>query len=151
LIIEETGTTLKVDELPKIQAVPGQLKQLFSNIISNAIKFRKTDVPPQIEIVSARLTPEETEQYKLPSDKKYYKIDITDNGIGFEDEYAEQIFKIFQRLHGKSEYPGSGIGLAICKKIVDYHQGRIFAVNIAGRGARFSIILPGNTDKTDIQ
>lgn len=152
LIVEETGTTINVAEMPaKVQGVPGQLKQLFSNIISNAIKFRKADVPPQVDIITEDIAAEEAEKYKLVPDKKYYKITISDNGIGFEDEYAEQIFKIFQRLHGKSEYPGSGIGLAICKKIVDYHQGRIYAENVVGKGARFSIILPEKTDKINTQ
>lgn len=81
-------------------------------------------------------------QHLLPPMGNYYKIEVTDNGIGFEDEYATRIFQVFQRLHGKSEYPGSGIGLAICKKIVEYHHGAIFAENIAGHGARFTFILP---------
>jgi signal transduction histidine kinase len=80
--------------------------------------------------------------HELSPHSSYYKIQVTDNGIGFEDEYATRIFQVFQRLHGKSEYPGSGIGLAICKKITEYHHGIIYAENIPGTGARFVFILP---------
>ncbi|PZF73355.1 sensor histidine kinase [Taibaiella soli] len=149
LVIEETNTTITQGDLPKITGVTVQMKQLFTNIINNAIKFRKKDTPVHIDIQQGSVSAEEVARWNLLPEKKYFKITIADNGIGFEDEYAERIFKIFQRLHGKAEYPGSGIGLAICKKIVDYHQGRIYAENIAGQGARFTIILPEKTEKTN--
>jgi len=142
LIIEETGTKIKSSGLPVIEAVHSQMKQLFMNILNNAIKFRKPDVPPEININAAVLSEAEAQQLRLPLKESYYKIQITDNGIGFEAEYAEKIFQIFQRLHAKSEYPGTGIGLAICKKIADNHGGLIYAENLPGQGANFTIILP---------
>ena len=87
---------------------------------------------------------EQTNKLLLPHEVVYYKIIVADQGIGFEQEYALRIFQIFQRLHGKAEYPGSGIGLAICKKIVDNHKGIIYAEGASGKGANFYIILPEN-------
>jgi signal transduction histidine kinase len=142
LIIEETGTVIKSAQLPVISAVASQMKQLFVNIINNAIKFHKPDVSPVITIESTVLGREEQIGFGLDANSRYYKIEISDNGIGFEPEYASRIFQVFQRLHGKSEYPGSGIGLAICKKIVEYHNGVIYAESQQGIGALFTIILP---------
>ena len=148
LVIEETSTTITSGTLPVIEAVHSQMKQLFSNILGNAIKFRKPDTPSVITVTSAPLTETEAVHLYLPSHREYHKLQITDNGIGFESEYAEKIFQIFQRLHAKSDYPGSGIGLAICKKIVDNHHGLIYAENIPGTGAQFTIILPAKQDKS---
>lgn len=142
LRIEETGTQLKVRELPVIEAVQTELRQLFNNLISNAIKFRKKDVTPVITISSHKLTHKEKSEYLIPFNQSYYRISIQDNGIGFEAVYSEKIFEIFQRLNGKSEYSGSGIGLAICKKIVENHDGLIHATGELGVGSSFSIILP---------
>ena len=128
--------------LPVIEAIPSQIKQLFDNLISNSIKFRRPDEHPLINIRSHRLTAKQKEQYHLNSTKNWFKIDFTDNGIGFEPEYTERIFQIFQRLHGKAEYPGSGIGLAICKKITEQHKGIINAAGKPNIGATFTIILP---------
>ena len=147
LIIEETGTIIDSHSLPKVDAIPSQMKQLFVNLISNAIKFRKPDVKPVITIENHLLVEEERQRFELPKGLVYYKITVTDNGIGFEDEYSTRIFQVFQRLHGKSEYPGSGIGLAICKKILEYHHGVIFAENVPGVGARFVFILPEHQEK----
>jgi PAS domain S-box-containing protein len=141
LKIEETKTTFNIDKLPEIDAVPSEMRQLFNNLLSNAIKFRKKDSIPVMQIQSNLLSDAEKVKLQLPFDKKYYKIRFIDNGIGFEQEYAEKIFQIFQRLHGKAEYPGAGIGLAICKKIVDNHEGIIYASS-TGDGATFTIILP---------
>ncbi|HEY5826710.1 MAG TPA: ATP-binding protein, partial [Cyclobacteriaceae bacterium] len=105
-------------------------------------KFKQSEVDPVITITSATLDKEEKNKYHLPLDSNYVKIEVSDNGIGFESEYAERIFQIFQRLHGKAEYAGSGIGLAICKKIVDNHEGIIFGEGTLGKGASFKIILP---------
>ena len=142
LTIEETGTVIHNTSLPVIDAITSQMKQLFVNLISNAIKFHKQDVTPVITIESNRLKEEEILAHELRHDTTYYKIEVSDNGIGFDEEYALRIFQVFQRLHGKSEYPGSGIGLAICKKILEYNHGIIYAENIPGSGARFTFILP---------
>ena len=142
LRIEETGTVIVSNQLPELDAIPSQMKQLFSNIISNAIKFRKSGTPPEITIFSEPLSQQEKIDLLLPGKSHYCKISFTDNGIGFDDEYAETIFKVFQRLHGKSEYPGSGIGLAICKKILEHHNGIIYAENVPGKGASFIMIMP---------
>ena len=142
LKIEETNAAIESEELPTLEVIPSQVKQLFDNLLSNSIKFRKDNIPPIIKITGAKLAIREKNQYNLRPEKNYFKITITDNGIGFEKEYAEKIFQIFQRLHGKSQYPGSGIGLAICKKIIENHHGLIFGEGIVGKGAIFTIILP---------
>ncbi len=141
LKIEETNTVIHCDGLPRLDAVAAQMKQLFTNLISNAIKFHKQDVAPVITISTEPISVEERQQYSLLK-KPYHKIVVADNGIGFEQEYATRIFQVFQRLHGKSEYPGSGIGLAICKKIMEYHHGIIFAESTEGIGSRFTLIIP---------
>lgn len=142
LLVEETATKIDCDKLPNIEASFSQMKQLFTNIINNAIKFRRQNVPSHINITSEQLSEDEKLINHLDVRNKYYKIEITDNGIGFDEEYSVRIFQIFQRLHGKAEYPGSGIGLAICKKIADHHHGLIFATGKEGEGACFTIILP---------
>lgn len=139
---KETNAAIKVSRLPSLQAVPSEMKQLFTNLVSNALKFRKPDAPPAIEIASSAVTKSEMEKLHLPSGKDFVRITVRDYGIGFEDAYATQIFQIFQRLHGKSEYPGSGIGLAICKKIVDNHSGLLYAEGNPGTGAHFHVVLP---------
>jgi len=142
LKIEETVAEIKSGMLPVIEAIPSQMKQLFDNLLSNSIKFRRHDEYPLINIRSQRLTAKQKEQYHLDTSKNWFKIEFTDNGIGFEPEYSERIFQIFQRLHGKAEYPGSGIGLAICKKITEQHKGIIQAAGKPNNGATFTIILP---------
>jgi light-regulated signal transduction histidine kinase (bacteriophytochrome) len=142
LKIEETNTKIESDVLPVIDAIPMQMRQLFTNLFTNAIKFRKGDTNPEIHIKSSVLSDEEIENNHLRHNTKYYKIIVTDYGIGFDQEFSMKIFQIFQRLHGKAEYPGSGIGLAICKKIVENHMGRIYAESELDRGADFVIILP---------
>lgn len=142
LVIEETGTTIHSDKLPNIIASSVRMKQLLNNVIGNSIKFIKPGVPPVINIASSVLTANEKKEYPLNEDLVYYKIAISDNGIGFEEEYSQKIFQVFQRLNGKSEYPGSGIGLAICKKIVEQHHGVIYAEGVLGKGATVFIILP---------
>lgn len=143
LKIEETGTQVVITSpLPKIEAIYSEMKQLFSNVMSNAIKFRKQDVQPVITINAHKATKPEKLHYELKQSETYFVVDIKDNGIGFDQEYAEKIFQIFHRLHGKSEYPGSGIGLAICKRIIDNHHGTISAISAALQGATFTIVLP---------
>ena len=142
LKIEETSTDIKSETLPVIDAIPMQMRQLFTNLFTNAIKFKGEDSTPVIEIKCAELSEEEKEANHLRQNSKYYKITVKDYGIGFDQEFSLKIFQIFQRLHGKAEYPGSGIGLAICKKIVENHSGRIFAESEPGKGAEFITILP---------
>ncbi|MEJ7588056.1 MAG: ATP-binding protein [Ferruginibacter sp.] len=142
LIIAETNTTVKVGTLPSIEAVSSQMLQLFVNILNNSIKFRVPTIPPRIEINARPLDLEEKIKFQLFTESTYYLLTIQDNGIGFEQQYATKIFQLFQRLEGKSEYPGTGIGLSICKKIITNHKGIIFAEGEPGKGARFSIILP---------
>jgi light-regulated signal transduction histidine kinase (bacteriophytochrome) len=142
LKIEETYSTLHTEVLPVIEAIPSQMKQLFDNLLNNSIKFRKPGSHPVVTIRCLRLSRRQKEQHHLDPANTWYKIDFSDNGIGFEPEYNERIFQIFQRLHGKTEYPGSGIGLAICKKITDQHKGLIYATGEPDNGATFTIILP---------
>jgi signal transduction histidine kinase len=115
---------------------------LFQNLLSNSLKFVREGVQPEIKIRHSWLSAEESLNYQLQDAERYHKIEFIDNGIGFENEFAGKIFAIFQRLHGRSEYEGSGIGLAICKKIVEHHGGLIFAGGTPGEGATFTIILP---------
>jgi signal transduction histidine kinase len=128
--------------LPALDAIPSQMKQLFDNLLNNSIKFKRAGVPPVITIRCFRLSRRQKEQHHLDAGITWFRIDFADNGIGFEPEYNQRIFQIFQRLHGKTEYPGSGIGLAICKKIIDQHKGLIYATGEPDNGATFSIILP---------
>jgi signal transduction histidine kinase len=140
--IEETKTTVGYDNLPVVEGYHTQLKQLFVNLIANAIKFKKLNERPQVRITSEIVTHESFPDLPLLKGIPYVKIVVQDNGIGFEQEFSERIFMIFQRLNGKSEYSGSGIGLSICKKIVDNHHGFIFASGVPDHGATFTILLP---------
>ncbi|MEL7468289.1 MAG: PAS-domain containing protein [Pseudomonadota bacterium] len=135
--IEETKTQFEIDSLPKIDADPAQMRQLFQNIISNAIKFRDADREPLIKIKNRILTPSAQENFN-----EICEIRISDNGIGFNEKYKEKIFAIFQRLHGKNEYEGTGIGLASVRKIVVRHGGSIDALGEEGKGATFVIKIP---------
>ncbi len=122
---------IKMDTLPSVMAVPDQMEQLFTNLFSNAIKYRKPDIPLEIRI-------------KSEVDGNFWKISLEDNGIGFEPQYKDKIFELFQRLHSRFEYEGTGIGLSICKKIVQNHYGWIKATGNPGQGARFEIFLPAS-------
>lgn len=133
--IAETGATIIVDELPTIEADPMQMRQLFQNLLGNALKFHREGVPPEISI-SSNCDPETNEVRPM------CHITIADNGIGFEQEYANRIFGVFQRLHARAEFEGTGVGLALCRKIVERHQGSICAEGIPGAGARFIVTLP---------
>ncbi|HUS02165.1 MAG TPA: ATP-binding protein [Chitinophagaceae bacterium] len=140
------NVSISCSSLPVIEGNGTQLKHLFRNVIDNSIKFQKKDSPLQININSGEITEEEKKIYDLPPNKTYHKIEISDNGIGFEDQYSEKIFQPFQRLHGKSEYEGNGLGLAICKKITEKHKGIIYAKGDKEKGARFILILPEISD-----
>jgi signal transduction histidine kinase len=142
LQIDETGATISIEPMPSIEVIPSQMRQLFFNLLHNAIKFRKKDSDLKIMITQAKLTAQEKKHHHLVQTKDYYVIKVTDNGIGFGQQYAERIFELFQRLEAKSEYAGTGIGLSICRKIVANHKGQIFAESKLGEGTSFSIILP---------
>lgn len=134
-IVREKNAKVSVDKLPTIRVRPTQLRQLFQNLIGNALKFNNKSVP-EIKITNVRVPPKE------PGEQLFCKIKVSDNGIGFSNEYKERIFEIFQRLHQRTEYIGSGIGLAICKRIVESHGGTIQAFGYEGKGATFEITLP---------
>jgi len=142
LLIEQKGATVHYEALPVLEAIPLQMAQLFGNMISNSLKFTRENIPPVITISSTQLTAKEKNQHHLDATLHYYRIRFADNGIGFKKEYAEQIFKIFQRLHHKSDYEGTGIGLAMCKKIALNHQGDIDASASSEKGAVFDVFLP---------
>ena len=136
--IIESNAKIKCRDLPVINADPSQMYQLFLNLISNAVKFKKADVSPIINI-EYHLQQEDSEE---SPDEDWHVITITDNGIGFEQEYADKIFSPFQRLHSREEYKGTGIGLAVCRRIVERHYGVITACSEPNHGAVFTIKLP---------
>ncbi len=144
LQIEEKNAQIVCESLPTIFAIPYQLQQLFINLLSNSIKFAREEEPPIIKI-SHHIIQKQFVLFDedLISDT-YHKITVCDNGIGFENHYAEKIFHLLFRLHDKAEYPGSGIGLAICKKIIENHFGFIEATSEPGRGTCFNIYIPTN-------
>lgn len=128
--IEESQARFDIDTLDHLTVDPSQMWQLLQNIISNALKYRQLNQPPHIRV------------YGEPVNGDRYRIIVEDNGIGFDNQYSEQVFEVFKRLHGRDSYPGTGMGLAICRKIVDRHQGVIRAESTPGAGARFTIELP---------
>ncbi|WP_018615333.1 PAS domain-containing protein [Segetibacter koreensis] len=145
LEVAEKKARVMVGALPVIKGHKRQMQQLFQNLITNALKFSKRNVSPQISIYSAVVSGENinsSDRLEESKNKLYNLIEISDNGIGFEQEYADKIFKMFQRLHGKTEYEGTGIGLAIVRKVVENHKGFIEAVSQPGKGATFKVFLP---------
>jgi len=132
--IEKNNARIQIDELPVVCAIPALMRQVFYNLINNAIKFRKQDVDPVININSQIISAVN----QIPR----YKISISDNGIGFDAKYREEIFMVFKRLHSFHEFEGSGVGLSICKKIIEKHNGSIVAEGMPGEGSTFIIELP---------
>lgn len=141
LLIKETKASVIADNLPSIEIVPDQMRQVFQNIINNALKFSKQNVLPVIKI-SSDFTKEKSAESKSFEKAEYCRIYISDNGIGFNEQYLDKIFTMFQRLHGRTEYEGTGIGLSIVKKIVEKHNGLVTAKSKEGEGTTFIIILP---------
>ncbi len=129
--IEQAGATVTLGELPTLEAEPMQMRQLLQNLVSNALKFRQENVAPSISI-----------QATVDADAGLCELRVADNGIGFDEKYLDRIFNVFQRLHGRGKYEGTGIGLAICRKIVERHGGCIDARSKPGQGATFIIKLP---------
>ncbi len=135
--IEETGARVEYNNLPTIEADPTQMRQLLQNLIGNAMKFQKPDVQPVV-----RIEVETLPGNFMTGSPEMCKLSIADNGIGFDNKYKDQIFTIFQRLHGRNEYEGTGIGLATCRKIVERHGGTIDASGTEGAGATFVVTFP---------
>jgi len=146
LKLEEKTTlknaVIKLGPLPEIDGNPAQLKEVFYHLIENSILFQPEGQTPEIKISSVSLDTKEKAELSLPADKHFFKIEFSDNGIGFENQYASTIFKAFKRLHAKSIYPGNGLGLAICKKIISMHKGIIYAESKEHEGSVFTLILP---------
>ncbi|MBO0931762.1 PAS domain-containing protein [Fibrella sp. HMF5036] len=144
LTIRETGAIIQAIDLPTLPGDESQLRQLFQNLLTNALKFRKVDIAPVITIHSQEVLLENLPQTISPPRKVpvYQCITIVDNGIGFDQKYADRIFQVFQRLHTRAQYDGTGIGLAIVKRVIDNHSGAIRAHSTPGQGATFELYLP---------
>jgi signal transduction histidine kinase len=140
--IEENKAVVQSDSLPVINIIPSQFRQLFQNLLSNSLKFARANVPARIYISASFVPAHQLKQYKLAKSEKYLRLQFTDNGIGFDKMFADKIFAIFQRLHSRSDYEGTGIGLAICKKIIENHGGVIYASSEENKGASFVMIVP---------
>jgi len=143
LLIQEKKVIIIKENLPTIEAIAVQINQLLYNLINNSIKFSNTNIQPVISISSKKLSVTELKKYpKFDPSHCYYQITVNDNGIGFDQQFAEEIFLIFHRLNDHQQYSGTGIGLALCKRIVDNHMGEIFTEGAENKGATFNIILP---------
>lgn len=153
--IEEHNVTISSAVLPVVKVIPFQFQQLLENIIGNAIKYRKPDTKPFVSITYDVVSGQNFISDGAMANMEYNRISVKDNGIGFNQIYSRKIFEIFQRLHGKNDYPGTGIGLAICKKIVENHKGIITAESVEGEGATFHIFIPtkcpGKTNEKTIE
>ena len=143
--IREKNAQVELADLPTLPVHQGLMKPLFHNLISNALKYARKNVPPRINIFSAPL-PEGVEGGNQPAAIQYHRIYVSDNGIGFRQEYAEQIFEMFKRLHGNDEYGGTGVGLALCKKIMEKHNGHISALSRENEGSTFIVSVPVRQD-----
>ncbi|GAB2522946.1 PAS domain-containing sensor histidine kinase [Spirosoma aerophilum] len=144
IAVEESQAQITLGDLPVVRGDGMQLSQLFQNLLSNALKFRRPGIVPQIRVIAHQIV-----RRDLPADvhptrltTAYWRITVSDNGIGFEEKYKDRIFQVFQRLHGKDEFSGTGIGLAICQKVVINHGGAMTADSQPGQGASFNIYLP---------
>ena len=134
IMIQQTQANIVIGELATINADPLQIRQLLQNLIGNALKFHRHSVPPEVNIYS--------EELKAAQEQRWCQIIVKDNGIGFDEKYLDRIFNVFQRLHGRSQYEGTGMGLAICRKIAERHRGSITAKSEPGKGTSFIVILP---------
>ncbi|MDO6572505.1 MULTISPECIES: sensor histidine kinase [unclassified Gilvimarinus] len=137
--LEDSGAVVEVGELPEIYADASQLRQVMMNLLSNSIKFRRSGVNPSIAVTCEAVDlGDEYEQLT----GQWWRFTFVDNGIGFDEQYADKVFNLFQRLHGRDEYKGTGIGLALCRKIIERHGGTIVAISAPGKGATFQFDLP---------
>jgi light-regulated signal transduction histidine kinase (bacteriophytochrome) len=128
--LEQSGGRIEVGDLPALQGDPLQMRQVFQNLIGNALKFKQRDMAPVVKVSATRVGDD-------------YEIAVKDNGIGFEQQYAGRVFEVFQRLHGRGDYEGTGIGLAIVRKVLERHGGSIRVESSPGQGSQFLLTLPG--------
>jgi signal transduction histidine kinase len=142
--IDKKWAVIKAENLPEARIIPSQFRQLFQNLLSNSLKFVRPNVQPKIQISYTYVSSKQLNDVKLAKANRYLQIQFSDNGIGFDKRFADKIFTIFQRLHGRNEYEGTGIGLAICKKIVENHGGVIYASSLQEKGANFVLIIPAD-------
>ncbi|MDD7886620.1 CHASE3 domain-containing protein [Flavivirga sp. 57AJ16] len=140
--ISNEKAIINANEFPIVKVIPFQIQQLFANLIGNSIKYRSLERTPEITITYSKVKASEESNIKKGKKDNYHKITFIDNGIGFDNAYAKKIFVLFNRLHNKDEYSGTGIGLSICKKIIENHKGFIIAKGKPGIGAKFTIYLP---------
>jgi PAS domain S-box-containing protein len=140
--IRQTGGRVELGDLPTLEADPTQMRQLLQNLIGNALKFHAPDRPPLVQVRSGLLTEPAGGAHGEADAPSVCRITVQDNGIGFDERFRDRIFEVFQRLHGRGEYEGTGMGLAICRKIVERHGGRITAASVPGQGATFTATLP---------
>jgi light-regulated signal transduction histidine kinase (bacteriophytochrome) len=141
-VIDEKQAMIKVANLPTLPVVSIQVHQVFVNLLSNAIKYSRNGIPPEIDISATLVAGKEIPDLAADTNIRYWMISVADNGIGFEQRYEHKIFELFQRLHGAGDYIGTGIGLAICRKIMRNHQGFISAQGVPGAGSTFNIYFP---------
>lgn len=152
--IEKNGAKVEVGELPTIDADPTQMRQLVQNLVSNALKFQLADAQPLVRISSRTISadawdqPSDGENGAPSAENSMCEISVQDNGIGFDEKHLERIFAVFQRLHGRTEYEGTGVGLAVCRRIADRHSGFITARSQPGKGATFIVTLPFHQNGT---
>ncbi len=141
-VINEKKAIITTSKLPKLEVIPYQIEQLFINLIGNSLKYNRPGISPEISIDSEKVLSADYPEILEQSVKKFHKITFKDNGMGFDPQFKETIFVLFQRLHSKTDYPGTGIGLAICKKIVENHKGYILADSTPNIGSVFTVFLP---------
>lgn len=147
-LIADKDAKITVDSLPTVKIIPEHFRQVFQNLISNALKFCKDDVNPEVSLTYEKCKGMYIEGMTYDRyETDFHKICVKDNGIGFDEKYADQIFTVFKRLHSSKEFEGTGIGLSICKKVIEKYDGDIFAEGMPGEGAIFTIVMPVDNDK----
>ncbi len=142
MTFENAGGGVEVGDLPAIEGDPTQMRQLLQNLIDNGLKFRRPGEPPVVKIHSQFQNGSTKNGGSDCQDDQSYQILVEDNGIGFDEKYVDRIFTVFQRLHGRDQYEGTGVGLAVCRKIAERHGGTITAKSVPGQGAKFILTLP---------
>lgn len=149
--IQETNALVDVTKLLTIDCDPIQMRQLIQNLLSNALKFHKKGAQPEIKVSGNLLSEKEKKNSGINHTQEFYQLSISDNGIGFDERYLDRIFAVFQRLHGRGKFEGTGIGLSLCRKIVNYHGGKITAKSSPGNGSTFFVMLPVNQNDEGVQ